>query len=248
MSPDQRRADLLALQMRLAETMPDWTDEERQRFVAAVDRVLSGQSQPGEDDWFERVVRPNFSYSYPSLLSSKHLTPREVAEYRKWRDDPVVTFAGNAFSSRSGWGGWILLFAIPGGLYVGILSLAYGSRWVYRGFALPRPVAFERAAMPTADLPALDKAAKPHPAESLTSTQTQGTMSKRVIWFVVVTVLWTLGAALLASRFSWARGPGIGAVWWLWLVLAILWRLVVEFVPIRKKEQPTQKPSNTAGA
>lgn len=153
-SPDQKRADLFALLLRLPEKMPGWSEEERQRFLATVGRVLNGQSRPDEDAYFEHVVRPNFSYSYPSLLSHKYLTPTEVKEYRKWRDRPVLTFVANVFSGRTGWVGWVLVFAIPGGLYFSILVLAYGSGWVYRGFASPKPV--EPQSNPREPLPSVN--------------------------------------------------------------------------------------------
>lgn len=241
-SPDQRRADLLALQMGLAEKMSDWTDEERQRFVAAVDRVVSGQSRPDEDDWFERVVRPNFSYTYPSFLPSKYLTPTEVAAYRNWRDYPVLTFLTDAFSRKSNWAGWILLFGIPGGLYLSVLALAYGSRWVYRGFAYPNHTALE-SHRSQVSAPAISNELT-EPAPIGPRVQPKGTMSKRILWLAVVTVLWTLVAALLASNFAWARGSTAGTAWWLWLMLAILWRLVIEFVPVPKKEKLAEKSGN----
>ena len=246
-SPEQRRADLLAFRVRLTEKTPGWTNEQRENLVATVDTILSGQSKPDEDDWFDSTVRPNFADIFGEDWNPKYLTGKKVAEYRKWRSYPFLTFLGEVFTSKGDWIGWIMLFGVPGGLYLSILGLAYGSRWIYRGFASPKPVAVESGAMPTANPTPSDKAAEPHPAERTAPAQTAGTMSKRVLWFVVVTVLWTLGAAWLASSFSWARGSGTGAAWWLWLVLAILWRLVIEFVPVPKKEQPAQRPGNARG-
>lgn len=68
-------------------------------------------------------------------------------------------------------------------------------------------------------------------------------MSKRIIWFGVVTVAWSLGAAWLASEFPWAReGYDRRPAWWLFAVLCILWGLVSEFVP--KKKPPVPIPQN----
>ena len=227
-TPDQRRADLLAFSISLPEKMPNWTEEERQRFVTAVERVLNGQSRPEEDAWFEGVVRPSFSLD-PALLLDKYLTPTEVKEHRKWRDHPVLTFAGNAFSSRNGWAGWILVFAIPGGLYLSISGLAYGSRWVYRGFASTKAPEPQRNRMGTAETPSLSEATSAAPVENV--TKEASTTTKRVFWLVVVTALWILVVAGLSTNFRWARGTYSGAAWWLWIGLAVLWRLVMEFFP-----------------
>lgn len=244
---DQELRDetLLHFQRLLPERTPEMSEGTRARILEIVNNVLNGRSHPEEDKYFENVVRWKFFDVFLVTHSTlpKFLTPHEVAEHNRWRDRPFLAFVGHVFGSEGKWVGWILAFGIPGGLYLSILVLAFSSRWVYRGFSSPKALAVESNPLPV-PAPTSDKT--PHPSPVETSPPRVSTMRTRIMWLVVVTVLWILGAAVLGAFFPWARGSRTGAAWWLWLVLALLWRFVIEMVPVPKK-QPIQKAGGAAG-
>jgi len=70
-------------------------------------------------------------------------------------------------------------------------------------------------------------------------------MGKRIIWLIVVTIIWVFMAAVLANTFLWPRdatSPG-GISFWMWIVLGLFWWAVIGLTSVKKAEPGSAKES-----